>query len=100
MKIAVLGTGAVGRSLGTRLVEVGHEVAMGSRSADNENAAAWVASAGDAARAETFSGAAALGELVVNATRGEVSLDVLAAAGAENLDGKVLLDVANALDFS
>ena len=46
MKIGVLGTGMVGATIGTKLVELGHEAMMGSRSKDNEKAAAWAKSAG------------------------------------------------------
>src|SRR5207248_6826703 len=100
MKIGVLGTGMVGKAIGTRLVEVGHEVRMGSRTADNPEAAAWTADAGSTAGHGTFADAAAFGEVVFNCTGGLVSLDALAAAGEDNLAGKVLVDVSNALDFS
>jgi predicted dinucleotide-binding enzyme len=100
MRIAVLGTGAVGTTLGTRLVETGHEVRLGSRTADNATAAAWAAENGDAASQGTFADAAAWGEVVVNATGGLVSIDALTSAGAANLAGKPLLDVSNPLDFS
>jgi len=77
-------------------------VVLGSRTADNAEAVAWAAanSAGNSAGNGTFADAAAFGEVVLNATGGLVTLDVLRAAGAENLDGKVLIDVSNALDFS
>lgn len=100
MRIAVLGTGVVGQTLGSRLVETGHEVRMGSRSAGNENAVAWAAAAGDAASEGSFRDAASFGEVVVNATGGLVSVEALSAAGADHLAGKVLVDVANPLDFS
>jgi predicted dinucleotide-binding enzyme len=100
MRIAVLGTGIVGRTLGTKLVELGHEVRMGSRTPDNEQAAEWVLEAGDRASQGTFADAAAFGELVLNCVGGAVALEALEAAGAENLDGKTLLDVSNPLDFS
>jgi predicted dinucleotide-binding enzyme len=100
MRIAVLGTGAVGRALGSRLVETGHQVRMGSRTAGNDAAVAWVAEHGDAAGEGTFADAAAWGDVVVNATGGLVSIDALTSAGTENLAGKVLLDVSNPLDFS
>ncbi len=100
MRIAVLGTGGVGQTLGTRLVETGHEVRMGSRSAGNEKAVAWAASAGDAASEGSFRDAASWAEVVVNATSGLVSLEALEAAGTDHLAGKVLVDVANPLDFS
>lgn len=98
MKIAVLGTGEVGRRLAGKLVAVGHEVTLGSRTADNAAAIEW-ATATDAAHG-TFAQAAAGAEIVLNATGGLVSLAALQAAGAENLRGKVLIDVSNPLDFS
>jgi predicted dinucleotide-binding enzyme len=100
VRIGVLGTGTVGRTLGGKLVELGHEVRMGSRRAGNENAVEWAQAAGENASEGTFAEAAKFGELVINATAGGASLDALAAAGAENLAGKVLIDVSNALDFS
>ena len=100
MKIGVLGTGMVGQAIGAKLVELGHEVTMGSRSAGNEKALEWVAGAGQGAREGSFADAAAHGELVFNCTAGAGSLDALRAAGDEELRGKVLVDVANPLDFS
>ncbi len=100
MRIAVLGTGGVGQTLGSRLVETGHEVRMGSRAAGNEKAVAWVAAAGEAASEGSFRDAASFGQVVVNATGGLVSVEALTAAGSDHLAGKVLLDVANPLDFS
>src|SRR4051794_12624463 len=100
MRIGVLGTGVVGRTLAGKLVELGHEVRMGSRQAGNEVALEWVQSAGENASEGAFADAAQFGELVINATAGGASLEALGAAGAENLAGKVLVDVANALDFS
>jgi predicted dinucleotide-binding enzyme len=98
--VAVLGTGIVGRTLGTKLVALGHRVTMGSRRAGNESAVAWAASAGDAADEGSFADAAAPADLIVNATAGTASVAVLTAAGAENLAGKVVVDVGNPLDAS
>ena len=98
MKIAVLGTGEVGHTLATRLAGLGHQVTMGSRSADNPAAKEWAAA--NAAAHGTFAAASADAELVVNATGGLVSLAALTAAGADNLRGKVVIDVSNPLDFS
>jgi 8-hydroxy-5-deazaflavin:NADPH oxidoreductase len=100
MRIAVLGTGEVGRAIAGKLVEAGHEVTMGSRSAANESAMAWAAGAGARARHGTFADAAAAAELVFNCTGGGVALEALRAAGADNLDGKIVVDVSNPLDFS
>lgn len=100
MKYAVLGTGSVGQTIGTKLVELGHEVVMGSRSADNENANAWAQKVGARASVATFADAVAGAEQVFNCTRGDKSLEALGAAGEANLAGKILIDVANPLDFS
>ncbi len=103
MKIAVLGTGMVGTTIGSKLVALGHEVRLGSRTADNAKGLAWLAQiASGSAKASLgdFADAAAFGELVINCTAGGGSLDALAAAGASNLDGKILIDIANPLDFS
>lgn len=100
MKIAVLGTGNVGETIGSKLVSLGHEVMMGSRTIDNEKALNFVEKHDGKATAGTFSEACAWGELIVNCTAGVASLDALRLGGASNLAGKVLLDLANPLDFS
>jgi len=100
MRIGVLGTGMVGKTIASKLVALGHEATMGSRTADNEAARAWAAEAGAGAAHGRFADAAASGELVFNCTAGAGSLEALRAAGAENLAGKTLIDVANPLDFS
>ncbi|MEU1011367.1 NAD(P)-binding domain-containing protein [Streptomyces sp. NPDC005890] len=99
MRYAVLGTGEVGRTLAGRLLELGHEVTLGSRTRDNPVAVEWATAAAGRAHAGTFADAAAAGEVVVNAVSGRVALDALRAAGAEHLDGKVLVDVSNPLAF-
>ena len=99
-KIAILGTGMVGDALGTKLVSLGHKVKMGSRTADNEKAVAWTLRNGELASNGTFADAAAFGEIVFNCTSGHASLEALQLAGRENLQGKILIDVANPLDFS
>jgi predicted dinucleotide-binding enzyme len=100
MRIGVLGTGVVGQTLASRLVQLGHAVCMGARAAGNEKAAGWVRAAGRGASQGTFADAAAHGEMVFNCTAGMVSLEALRLAGERNLDGKILVDVANPLDFS
>ena len=97
---AVLGTGVVGRTLGSRLVGLGHRVVMGSRQAGNATAVAWAAEAGDLASQGSFADAAAAVDTVINATAGTASLAALESAGGEHLAGKVLIDVGNPLDVS
>jgi predicted dinucleotide-binding enzyme len=100
MKIAVLGTGMVGDTIGSGLIELGHEVKMGSRTADNEKAKAFVDKNKGKASAGTFADAAAFGELIINCTAGAGSIEALKMAGEANLDGKIIIDIANPLDFS
>jgi predicted dinucleotide-binding enzyme len=100
MKIAILGTGVVGTTIGAKLVQLGHQVKMGARAADNPKALAWVQGNGAQASQGTFADAAAFGELLFNCTAGKASLSALQSAGEKNLSGKTLVDVSNALDFS
>ena len=100
MRIGILGTGVVGRTLASKLAKLGHDVRMGSRKAGGEKAKAWVKEAGGKSSEGTFADAAGHGEIVFNCTSGTASLEALKAAGANNLQGKTLVDVANPLDFS
>jgi predicted dinucleotide-binding enzyme len=90
----------VGNAIATKLVALGHDVKMGSRTADNAKGAEWVKANGARASQGTFADAAAFGELLFNCTAGAQSLAVLQAAGAKAMAGKVLVDVSNPLDFS
>ena len=99
MNIAVLGTGMVGRAVSQRLAELGHAVTLGTRDPEATRARDGHADVPGVDLA-TFADAAAGADLVVNATGGDVTLEVLTAAGADNLAGKVLVDIANPLDFS
>ena len=100
MRIGVLGTGTVGQALAGKLVELGHEVMMGSREAGNPKGTEWAAAAGSGASSGSFGQAAEMAEVVINATPGTVSLAALGEAGEGNLEGKILLDVSNPLDSS
>jgi 8-hydroxy-5-deazaflavin:NADPH oxidoreductase len=111
MKIAVLGTGMVGKALADRLAELGHEVSVGTRDVaatmastepdrrGNPPFAVW-ATDHPQVRLATFAEAAADAEVIVNATSGNVSIAALEAAGEDSLAGKVLLDISNPLDGS
>ncbi|HEY3255932.1 MAG TPA: NAD(P)-binding domain-containing protein [Polyangiaceae bacterium] len=100
MKIGVLGAGQVGQTIGKKLIELGHEVKLGSRTASAEAGRAWADKLGSRATHGTFAETAAFGELLFNCTPGQASLEVLAAAGDANLGSKVLIDVSNPLAFS
>jgi predicted dinucleotide-binding enzyme len=100
MKIGILGTGMVGEALGTKLAQLGHQVKMGSRTANNEGAAEWVKAVGANASQGTFSDAVAFGEMSFICLKGAVFLDVVKTIAPAALEGKVLVDVSNPLDFS
>jgi predicted dinucleotide-binding enzyme len=101
MEIGVLGTGIVGRTIGTKLWQLGHQVMLGSRDEANPKAVAWANKcSGPHALYGNFRNAAAFGEIVFNCTLGAASLEALHQAGAENLKGKILIDVSNPFDYS
>jgi len=100
MHIGVLGTGDVGQTLGTKLVQLGHEVMMGSRDPANPKAIAWARKEGEHASFGNYSDAASFGGILFNCTLGSASLDALRQAGEDNFDGKILIDTSNPLDYS
>jgi Queuosine biosynthesis protein/NADP oxidoreductase coenzyme F420-dependent len=105
MKIAIIGSGIVGQTLGKKLVELGHNVVLGTRDPNKLDEAKgwagslsdWLTAVGNKATVATFTTAAAQGEIIINATHGMASLAALQIAGTENLQGKILIDVANEL---
>lgn len=111
MTIAVLGTGAVGQAVAAKLATLGHDVAVGTRDPDatlartepdalgNPPFAVWREAHPEVGLA-TPADAAARAELIVNASNGAGSIAFLESAGEQNLSGKVLIDIANPLDFS
>ncbi len=111
MKLAVLGTGMVGQAIAARLSDLGHDVTIGTRDPQatlarsepdamgNPPFSTWAAEHTQIPLA-TFADAARGAELVVNATSGFGALPALEQAGADNLAGKVLIDISNPLDFS
>jgi predicted dinucleotide-binding enzyme len=98
MKIGVLGSGSVGKTIAGKLLFNGHDVMVGTR--HREKLADWLGGDGEGGRVGSFADAAAYGELVINATAGSASLAALELAGAANLAGKILIDIANPLDFA
>jgi predicted dinucleotide-binding enzyme len=101
----------VGRTIAARLVELGHQATIGTRDPQATLARTETDAMGSAPYATwaqenaavtlaTYADAVAGAELVVNATNGAATLDALSQAGADNLEGKVLIDIANPLDFS
>jgi predicted dinucleotide-binding enzyme len=108
MKIGIIGSGAVAQTLGKRLIGLGHDLVLGTRDPDKlddkkmfaATLREWRSQTDERARVGTFKEAAAHGELLINATAGEVSLDALKLAAADKVGAKVLIDVANELDHS
>ena len=113
MDIGIIGSAQVAQTLAAKLLELGHSVMVSSRdTAQAKDRGDWgaIPSAADFAAAQRelgrtaaaggFADAATHGEVVINATAGGHSLDALAAGGSANLAGKILIDVANPLDFS
>lgn len=105
MRIGILGTGTVAQTIGSHLVQHGHEVYLGSREAANPNAVAWANkenlhkdSTQKHALFGTFANAAEFGEILFNCTLGIASLDALHMAGAGNMRGKILIDTATPQD--
>ena len=92
MKIGIIGSGEVAQTLGNGFIEHGHEIMLGTRSA--EKLSAWK-SENPTASVGTFASAAAFGELVVLAVHGTASAQALRLAGAANLSGKTVVDATN-----
>jgi 8-hydroxy-5-deazaflavin:NADPH oxidoreductase len=92
MKIGVLGSGGVAQTLASGFLKHGHQVIVGTRTASK--LADWAAQ-NPAASVGSFADAAAFGELIVLAVKGTVAAEVLRLAGADNLTGKTVIDVAN-----
>jgi 8-hydroxy-5-deazaflavin:NADPH oxidoreductase len=111
VRFGILGTGVVGKTIAVRLDGLGHDVIVGTRNPEetlsrtdpdqygNPPFGAWQEEHPEV-RLGTFAEAAAHGDMVVNATAGAVSLEALEQAGEDNLNGKILIDISNPLDFS
>ena len=88
MKIGMLGTGIVGQTIGSRLVQLGHDVMMGSRVEANPTAITWAKEEGHYASFGTFANAASFGEVIFNCTLGSASMQALQQAGARESQGE------------
>lgn len=98
MRIAVLGTRVVGRTLATGLRAAGHEIRVGTRDpAQTREREEW---SGLDLELTPYDDVAEQAQVVVNATNGMASLTALGMVGADLLADRVILDVANPLDFS
>jgi 8-hydroxy-5-deazaflavin:NADPH oxidoreductase len=99
MKVGIIGSGIVGKTLGRGFASRGYGVKIGSGTPKSEKLQEWVRSTGKNASTGTFAQAAAYGDILVLATLGTAAEDVIDLAGKDNFDGKVLIDATNPLDF-
>jgi predicted dinucleotide-binding enzyme len=100
MKIGILGSGPVGRSLGKGFASNGHNVKLGSRSPGKQELQDWLKTTTGKVSVGTFLETATHGEVLVLCSLGEAAENVIKLAGTENFDGKLLIDATNPLDFS
>lgn len=108
MKIGIIGSGVVAQTLGSKLVEQEHDVVLGTRDPkklDEKKMFAstlreWQEQIKNRAKIATFAEAAAHGEILINATSGQVSIEALKLAAADKVGPKILIDAANELDHS
>jgi predicted dinucleotide-binding enzyme len=107
----VLGTGTVGQALAGKLRELGNDVRMGTRDPEASRTRTDAGPAGAAplgswldqnpeTQLVTFNEAIAGSDVLVNATAGSATLDVLGLAGPKDLEGKIVIDIGNPIDFS
>jgi 8-hydroxy-5-deazaflavin:NADPH oxidoreductase len=112
MNIAVLGTGSVGQALAGKLVALGHTVKIGTRDVaaskgktqpdgwGNPAIGSWL-QANPAVELVTFAEAVSFSDsLIVHAMNGQAAIESLKSSNSKNLDGKILIDITNPLDFS
>ena len=111
MKIAVFGTGNVGQTIAAKLVSLGYEVMIGTRDVKEAKSrtetdrygspgfATWLTS-NTKVKLGTFAEGASYGDLLVNATSGSASVNAFKSAKTDDLNGKIIIDIANPLDFS
>lgn len=99
MKIGILGSGIVGRILGSAFIAEGNEVMLGTRNVKKEDVVKWLAE-NPGAKAGSFEDTAAFGKLIVLATSGDITAGVVKSAGHHNFAGKVVIDATNPIDHS
>lgn len=111
MNIGIFGTGVVGRTLAAKLNTKGHDVMIGTRVV--EATMARPAATGSSARPfsewlkdnpsialGTFEQTSAYGEVIINATKGTGAIDAVGISARADLEGKILIDLSNPLDYS
>ena len=92
MKIGILGSGVVGKTLAEGFLKHGHEVMIGTRTPDK--LAEW-GQKNPRGRVGSFEETAKFAEIVVLSVKGSAAAEALRAAGAANLSGKIVIDTTN-----
>lgn len=98
MKIGILGSGTVAQKLGEGFLKLGHEVKLGTRSPDKLKD--WQKPLGENSSVGTFQETASFGEIIVFATHGVATLELIKSLEEKTLADKIVIDVTNPLDFS
>lgn len=94
MKIGIIGSGAVGRTLGTAFLKEGHQVMLGTRNIGKEEVVKWKHE-NPGGETGLFDATANFGELIVLATSGAISEEAIKLAVIENFSGKTVIDTTN-----
>lgn len=111
MKIGILGTGIVGKTLAAKLNELGYEIMIGTRNVaetltktgtdmmGGPSFKDWQANNSNI-KLGTFAEASQFGEMIILATHGIATINVIDSAEKKHFNGKVVVDTTNPLDFS
>lgn len=93
LKVGVIGSGQVAKTLADGFLKYGHSVMMGSR--DKNKLTDWKNKSGGKGQIGSFADAAKFGEVVVIAVKGTAALKAVEETGVENLKAKIVIDVNN-----
>jgi 8-hydroxy-5-deazaflavin:NADPH oxidoreductase len=99
MKVGVLGSGMVGRVLGSGFTKEGHQVMLGTRDVNKAEVVKWL-SENAGATAGSFADTASFGDIIVLATSGDITAQVISSARLQNFDGKIVIDATNPIDHT
>ncbi len=99
MKIGILGSGIVGRVLGSAFIAEGHEVMLGTRDVQKPEVVKWLAE-NPGAKAGSFVDTAGFGEMIVLAASGDIMAEIIKTAGIRNFNNKVVIDTTNPIDHT
>ncbi len=99
MNIGIIGSGIVGRVLGSAFLKEGHQVMLGTRDTNKPDVVTWLAE-NNGARAGSCPDTAAFGELIVLAISGDIAVQAIGICGIDHFDGKVVIDATNPIDHT